>query len=112
MMSMSSYVINAITVHTRCGTRVVDSSACFVAALVVDVFDVEGVDVAGEITKNCEQNVNEEICSASSDEENSHWREKDCYDDEEDCGNHFVDFVVNFVLECWDMSCFLLNSFF
>jgi hypothetical protein len=42
-------VLDFLAVHARSRGGIVDASADLVAALVVDVFDVEGVDVAGEI---------------------------------------------------------------
>jgi hypothetical protein len=50
MVSMSSHIVDALAVDAWCGARIVDICAGFIAALEVDVFDVEGVDVAGEVT--------------------------------------------------------------
>ena len=44
-----SATLHLLTIHTGCWARIVDACAHFVAALDVDVFDVEGVDVAGEV---------------------------------------------------------------
>jgi hypothetical protein len=46
------------------------------------------VDVAWEVTKDSQEDVDEEICSTASDEEDAYGREKDGYDDEKDCGDH------------------------
>ena len=45
-----SAILHLLAVHTRCKAAVVGAGADLVAALVEDVFDVEGVDVAGEVT--------------------------------------------------------------
>jgi len=42
------------------------AQARFVAALEVDVFDVEGVDVAGKVPKNRQEDVDQQICPAAS----------------------------------------------
>jgi hypothetical protein len=60
-----SSILYFLTVHTRCRTRIVDASAYLIAALDVHVFDVEGVDVAGEITQKREEEVDEEVGAAS-----------------------------------------------
>lgn len=45
-----STALHLLAVHARRRTRIVDARAHFVAALDVDVFDVEGVDVPGEVS--------------------------------------------------------------
>ena len=45
----ASTILHAVAVDTRCRPAVIDAGACFVTALVVDVFNVEGMDVAGEV---------------------------------------------------------------
>jgi hypothetical protein len=66
-----SSILYFLTVHTRCRTRIVDASAYLIAALDVHVFDVEGVDVAGEITQKREEEVDEEVGTASRYEEDT-----------------------------------------
>ena len=48
----ASTILHAVAVDTRCRPAVIDASACFVTALVVDVFNVKGMDVAGEVAVN------------------------------------------------------------
>ena len=47
---MMPTTLHLLTIHTRRWTRIIYARAHFVAALEVHVFDVEGVDVAREIT--------------------------------------------------------------
>jgi len=53
MMTMPSYIIDAVAVYTWRGWGIIDAGTGFVAALVVDILDVEGVDVAGEVAQDC-----------------------------------------------------------
>jgi hypothetical protein len=136
IISMPSHVIDALAVDARGWARVVDAVARLVAALKVNVFDVEGcrvrefaistmfiqvknmfrvsgrtVDVAWEVTKNGQQNVDEEIWSAACDEEYAYGREEDRYDDEEDCGDHIVGTCAAFfsiVIACRSSFAFVL----
>jgi len=75
------------------------------AVVVLDVKEVEGVDVAGEVTEESQTDVDEEIGSAASHDGNSDWRDceglarvdrfwrdehtEDNDNDEDDCRNHF-----------------------
>jgi len=86
----ASTILHAIAVDTRCRPAVVDASACFVTALVVDVLDVEGMDVAGEVAQDSEQDVNEQIRTATGDKKDADRRDENSYDDEKDSTNHSV----------------------
>jgi hypothetical protein len=50
MMTMSADIVYTIAVHARSRSGIVDTGASFIAALVIDVFDVERVYMAGEVT--------------------------------------------------------------
>lgn len=45
----ASTILHAVAVDTRCRPAIVDARACFVTALVVDVLNVKGMDMAGEV---------------------------------------------------------------
>ena len=47
-----STILHLLAVHTGCKTTVVSAGADLVPPLVVDVFDVEGVDVTGKVAVN------------------------------------------------------------
>lgn len=64
-------ILHFLAVDTRRRTRFVDAGAYLVASLNVYVFDVEGVDVAGKVAENCEEQVDEEVGAASRYEEDS-----------------------------------------
>lgn len=59
--------LDAAAVDAWGAAGVVDACAGFVTAFVVDVFEVEGVDVAGEVAETCEEDVDEEIDAAACD---------------------------------------------
>ena len=61
--------LDAIAVHTSGGARVEDAHASLVAALEVDVFDVEGVDVTGQHAEEGEQEVDAQVGAAAGNEE-------------------------------------------
>jgi hypothetical protein len=66
-----SSILHFLAVDAGRGTCIVDSGAHFVAALHVDVFDVEGVDVAGEKTEERKEQVDEEVGAAACYEEDA-----------------------------------------
>jgi len=73
-----------IGIHARCVCRS-DARAALITALEVDVFDIEGVNVAWEVAKNCETDVDAQVGSASCYKEDTDWRNEDGDDNEEDC---------------------------
>ena len=69
-------VLHFFAVHTRRRLRIEYACARLVAALHVDVFDVEGVDMAGDKGQHREADVDEEVGAAAGDEEDTnrwHW---------------------------------------
>jgi hypothetical protein len=95
---MSPTIIHAIAENTWGRSGSIDASLCLILALVVDVFDVEGMDMAGEETEDCEADVDEEVGAAAGNEEDADGREEEGYDYEEDCGDHFVDFAMGVLI--------------
>jgi len=63
----ASCMLNTFGINTRCRLRIVDAGSRQVTALEVHVFNVERVDVAGEVSKDREKDVNEEVGTAASD---------------------------------------------
>ena len=55
-------VLNAIRVDTGCGSLGCSSERIAVAAIIVDVFQVEGVDVTGEVPEDSCQLVRSSLC--------------------------------------------------
>lgn len=78
---MGSSILHLLAVYSWCRSSVVDPCADFVAALDVHVLNVEGVDMAGKVTQDSEQDVDEQIDSAACDEEDTDWGDEDCDDD-------------------------------
>lgn len=66
-----SSILHFLTVNTRRRARIVDTSAYLVASLYVHIFDVESVDVAGEVAQDREEQVDKEVGAASCYEEDS-----------------------------------------
>lgn len=48
--------------------------------------DVEGVDDAGNVAQNGQEDVDPEVCRTSALEEDTNWRHKDGKEDLDDCG--------------------------
>lgn len=64
-----------------------------VAAVEINVFEVECMDVAGEVAKTGETDVDEQVSTASRDEENPDRGNEDGDNNDEDgvdCVGHFV----------------------
>lgn len=79
--TMLSTIVYSVAEDTWSRSGVKDACSCFLLALVVDVFDVEGVDVAWEVSEECQADVDEEIGAAASHEENANGRNEERYDD-------------------------------
>ena len=62
-----SHIIHALGVNTGRRRRRIDTGASLIAALEVYVFHVKGVDVTGEETQDCEQDVYAEVGAAAGD---------------------------------------------
>lgn len=73
---MVTTTLDSLGVYTRCASRYP------IALTVIHVFEIEGVDMAREIPKNRQQNINEEISAAAGDEENAKWRDEQCDEDQ------------------------------
>ena len=58
-----------------------------VATVKVDVFDVEGMDVAWNITEKGQTDVDKEIKSTAGDHGHTDWREKDGDEDDQEGGS-------------------------
>lgn len=50
--------------------------------------------MAGEVAEECKTDVDEEVSTAAGDEEDADRGKEKGYNNEEDCGDHFVDFAV------------------
>lgn len=63
--------LHTVRVHT--GSRLISqaTNARASAAVKVNVFDVEGVDVAGQISEDRETDVDKEVCAAARDHEHT-----------------------------------------
>ena len=61
--------LDTIRVDTRRNLACELAIARPLAAVKVDIFDVEGVDVAGDVPEHCQCDVDEQVCSAAGDEE-------------------------------------------
>lgn len=66
-VSLESTVLHPIRIDGRCRAAGELSMPRSVSSVEVHVFDIEGVDVAGEITQERETDVDEEIKSAAGD---------------------------------------------
>ena len=63
-----------------------------VAAVEVDIFEIEGVNVARNVAKEGEADVDKQIEATSGDHEDTDWRKQDCDQDDQKggCGvGHF-----------------------
>lgn len=65
--------VDIVRVDTRGATAVIDASGGLVATVVVDVFEVEGVDVAWEVAQKGETDVDEEVSAAACDDVDTDW---------------------------------------
>ena len=70
-----SSVLNPVTVDTRCGLARQLAMSCSLAAIEIDVFKVEGVDVAGDVAEQREANVHAEVSAAACHHCNSNRRD-------------------------------------
>jgi len=48
------------------------------------------MDVAGKVTQESEQDINEQVRTAASDKKDADWGDKNGYDDEKESTNHSV----------------------
>lgn len=58
-------ILDAVGVDARCGPLRGTSQWVTIATIIIDIFQIEGVDVSGEVAENCEQNVDPEVNSAA-----------------------------------------------
>lgn len=93
-MIMSSTVIHPIAENAWCRSGIVDASSRLILALVVYVFDVEGVDMSWEKAEECETYVDEEVGAAAGNKSDTYGWEEESDDYEKNCGDHSVDFAV------------------
>lgn len=75
-------MLHSIGVNAASWRGVVDPSAGLVATLEVHVLDVEGVDVAWEVSEEGEEDVDEEVGSTACNEGDADRRQEDGNDDE------------------------------
>lgn len=97
--------LDVIAVHSSCSVVVVHAQVGLFLSVIVDVFEVEGVDMAGEVSKDSETYVDlsnvshvrdwsmnalayQKVCAAASDHEDADRRQEDGDDDQEDLRNH------------------------
>jgi hypothetical protein len=97
---MTSPIMHTFAEDTWRGPGIINPGLGFILALVEDIFEVEGVDVAREETEDGEADVNEEVGAAACDEEDTEGRKEDGDDYNEDCGEHFVDLGVCVLVVC------------
>jgi hypothetical protein len=93
-MMMSSTVIHAIAENAWCRSGIIDASFRLILALVVYVFDVEGMDMSWEKAEECETYVDEEVGTAAGNKSDPDGWEEESDDYEKNCGDHFVNFAV------------------
>ncbi len=73
-----------------------------VTAVEVDVFEVEGVDVAWNVPKEGEADVDKQIDATSSDHEDTDWRKQDCDQDDQKGGGGVGHFdCVSVLRDCF-----------
>lgn len=74
--------------RTRCGEAAL---ACLLPAVIVDVFEIEGVDVARDVAQNGQANVDQEISTTARDDVDADRRAEDGDEDQENggAGTHF-----------------------
>ena len=66
-------ILHLLAIHTRRRACIVDASAYLVAPLHVHIFDVEGVDVAGEVAEDGEGDIDEEVGAATCYDIDTDW---------------------------------------
>jgi hypothetical protein len=66
-------ILHFLTVHARRRTRIVYPRTHLVSTLYVHILDVKGVDVAGEVAEEREEDVDEQVGAAAGDEEDAEW---------------------------------------
>jgi hypothetical protein len=66
-----SSILHPLAIHARRKSAIVYTRANLIAALDVYVFDVKRVHMAGEHSKKCEKDVDQEISAAAGDEEDA-----------------------------------------
>lgn len=64
-------ILHLLTIHARRRLSIIDARPYLIPPLDVHVLEVKGVDVAGEVTEEREQDVDEEVDAAAGDEEDA-----------------------------------------
>lgn len=62
---MMTSVLDSIGVDAGCGLLRGTSQRIPIATIIINVFQIEGMDVSGEVTEKCEQEVDPEVNSAA-----------------------------------------------
>jgi len=83
-----------VGVDARCGISSELTESALLAAIKVDIFEVEGMDMTWNVTKDCEADVDEEVSTTSRDHENADGRNEDGDEDDEEGGRGVSHFVV------------------
>ena len=65
--------LHIIAEHSRRRSVVVEALGSLLLLVVVDVDDVKGVDVAGDEAEDSQGDVDEEVCTATSDDVDAYW---------------------------------------
>jgi hypothetical protein len=76
--------LDVVAVHAWCSAVVVDAHVALLLSVVVDVFEVEGVDVTREKSKKGQTNVDGKICAAAREHEDTDGGHKNRDDNQED----------------------------
>ena len=87
-------ILHLLAVHARRGAGRDYAGPGVLTALEVDVFEVEGVYVTGEVAKDGESDIDEEVGAAACDEEDAEGWDEERDKNETDFleGAHFVGF--------------------
>lgn len=64
--------LNVVAVDAWCAAVVEDAHVALLLSVVVDVFEIEGVDVTREETKQGKANIDQEVGAASRDHEHAY----------------------------------------
>lgn len=80
-MSQST-ILNSLTIDARRSLTRQLTHSRFLSAIEIDIFDVEGVDMAWQVTEDGETDVNEEVGAAAGDHKDADGRKEDGDDDD------------------------------
>jgi len=79
-------ILDALAVDSRRARGSVAALTSLPAAVIVDPFQVEGVDMAGEVTKNGQADIDQKISTAARDDEDTDRRQENGDEHQEDGG--------------------------